>query len=124
MRWRNSRINGTAIALVTLGGNPIATLPARAPAHAPQFLARALDLVQDAAPVLEEKLARFGGRGPAAVAGEQVLPQLHLQQSHLPAECRLGHIEGDGSAREAAELGDAHKIFELLEIHDRAWERI
>ena len=41
--------------------------------------ARALDLLQDAAGVLEQPLARLGRHRAAAVAQEQVLPQFDLE---------------------------------------------
>ena len=67
--------------------------------------------------MLQQQLAGLGGRGAAAVARQQALPQLDLEQAHLAAERRLGHVERDGGAREAAELGDAHEILQLLEVH-------
>ena len=81
-----------------------------------------LDLVQDAAPMLEQELARFRRRGAPAVAGEQVLPQLDFQQAHLPAECRLGHIQGNGGPGKTAELGNAYRasMVDTVEKNGRA----
>jgi hypothetical protein len=87
-------------------------------AHPTQFLARPFHLVQDAAAVFEQQLAGLGGRGAAPVAHQQGLAQFHLQQPHLARERGLGHVERDGRAGEAAEFGHAHKVFELLQIHD------
>ena len=100
------------MALATLGGRPMATRPGQRAAHAAQLFAGALHLVQDAAPMLEQQLAGFGRRRAAAVARQQVLPQLHFEQPHLAAERRLGDVQRDGGAGETAELGDAHEILE------------
>jgi hypothetical protein len=59
---------------------------------APAAGLRPLDLVQDAAAMLEQDPARVGGRHTAPVAQQQVLPQLDFQQAHL-AERRLGHAK-------------------------------
>jgi len=76
-----------------------------------------IDLVQDAARMAQEQLAGLGQRDAAAVAHQQVLPQLHLQLAHLPAERRLRHVDVDRGAGEAAQFSHTHKIFELLQIH-------
>ena len=54
---------------------------------------RPLDLLQDAARVLEQALAGFGGRGAAAVAQQQVLPQLDFEAADLPADRGLRDAE-------------------------------
>ena len=86
-------------------------------AQARQLIARASHLMQDAARVLQQDQARFGRHGAAAVALQQVLAQLHLQQSHLAADGRLGHVQRQRGTAEAAELGDADEIFELSQVH-------
>ncbi|RYY63855.1 MAG: hypothetical protein EOO24_57030, partial [Comamonadaceae bacterium] len=91
-----------------------------AAAQTSQVVAGALHLVQDAAPVLEQHLARFGGHGTAAVAHQQGLAQLDLQQPHLPAEGRLGHLQLGGGAGETAQLGHADEVLELAEVHARS----
>ena len=57
-------------------------------------------LLQDAARVLEQALARLGRRGAPPVAQQQVLAQLHLEAAYLPADRRLG----DRRARRPARL--------------------
>jgi hypothetical protein len=71
--------------------------------------------------MVQQQLAGLGGHGAAAVAHQQVLTQLDLQQAHLPAQRRLGHVQLDRGAGEAAELGDPDEIFELLEIHEQEY---
>jgi hypothetical protein len=51
------------------------------------------------------------------VALQQVLAQLHLQQAHLAAERRLGHVQRQRGTAEAAQLGHRHEVFELTQIH-------
>ena len=87
------------------------------PAHAAQFFARTLHLVQDAAAMVQQQLAGLGGYGAAAVAHQQVLPQFHFQQPHLAAERGLRDVQRDGGTGEAAELGDPDEVFELPQIH-------
>ena len=65
----------------------------------------------------EQQLARLGGHGAPAVSGEQGLVQFHFQQSHLTAQRGLRDVQRNGGAGEAAEFGNTHKVFELLEIH-------
>ena len=93
--------------------------PGEAGAHPAQLFAGAFDLVQDAAAVFQQQLAGLGWGGAAAVAHQQVLPKLDLQQAHLSAQCRLGHVQGLRGAGEAAQLGHAHKVFQLFEVHSR-----
>jgi len=68
--------------------------------------------------MLEQQLAGFRRNGAAPIAGQQVLAQLHFQQADLAAQRRLGNVQRNGGAREAAEFGHAHEIFKLLEVHD------
>jgi hypothetical protein len=91
--------------------------PDRRAAHFLHILVHPVDLVQDAAGVLQQALARFGHAHPAAVAGEQGLPEFDFELAHLPAQRRLGDIEQGGGAREAAQFGDMQKIRELLDVH-------
>jgi hypothetical protein len=91
--------------------------PGECAAHPAQLFAGALHLVQDAAGMLQQQLAGLGGHGAAAVAHQQVLAQFHLQQAHLAAQRRLGNVQCNRGPGEAAQLGHAHKVFELLEIH-------
>ena len=67
--------------------------------------------------MIEQQLARLGGHGAAAVAHQQVLPQLDFEQAHLAAERGLRHVELHRGTREAAQFGDADEILELLEVH-------
>jgi hypothetical protein len=67
--------------------------------------------------VLQQPRAGIGEHHAAAVAVEQVLAQLDLQLPHLPAQGRLHHGQKRRGAREAAELGDVAKVFELLQVH-------
>jgi len=100
-------MSGTAIARATLLGSPMALHVLPRPGH----------LVQDAPPMVDQQPARLRGRDAAAIAHQQVLAQLHLQQAHLPAQGRLGHAEGRRGMGEAAHFGDPHKVLELLQIH-------
>ena len=54
---------------------------------------RPVDLLQDAARVLEQALARLGRRGAPPVAQQQVLPQLDFEAADLPADRGLGDAE-------------------------------
>ena len=65
----------------------------------------------------QQQTAGLGGNSAPAITCKQVLPQLHLQQSHLPTQGRLGYTQGDSGARKAAEFGHADKIFQLFQIH-------
>ena len=91
----------------------MATRPANDAAHAAEFLAGPLDLVQDAAPMVQQQLARLrSAYGAAAVARQQVLPQFHFEQPHLAAERGLRDVERGRGTGEAAELGDPDEVFE------------
>ena len=68
--------------------------------------------------MLHEAQARLGGLHAPAVAVQQMLAQFLFQQAHLPAQGGLGHVQHFGRAREAAALGDAQEIFDLLEVHE------
>ena len=85
-----------------------------------QVLARALHLVQDAAAVREQPLAGLGGRGAAAVArtagSGAARPRAGAPGGSAPAARRSARRR----AGEAAELGDAHEVFELLQVHAHA----
>lgn len=70
----------------------------------------------------QQQFARFGRQGAAAITDQQVLVQLHLQQSHLTAQGRLRHIECDGGAGETAHLGHPHKVLQLFQVHGDDWE--
>jgi hypothetical protein len=67
--------------------------------------------------MLQQQLARLGGRGTPAIAHQQVLAQLHLQQAHLAAQGGLGNVQHHRSPGKATQLGHAHKVFDLLEVH-------
>ena len=67
--------------------------------------------------MLQQQLSRLGCGDAAAIAQQQVLPQLHLQQANLSAQCGLGDVQHAGGAGKAAQLGHADEVFELLEIH-------
>ena len=98
---RNSRTSGTASTLPRLGGKPIATRPVSAPRMRPSS-SRALDLVQDAAPMFEQQLAGLGGQRATAVTHQQALMQLDLDRPHLAAQRRLRHVQGDRGPGKAA----------------------
>ncbi len=80
---------------------------------------RPVDLLQDAARVIEQALAGFGRRGAPPVAQQQVLAQLHLEAADLPADRGLGDPEHAARAAESAKVDHVHEILELLEIHAR-----
>ena len=67
--------------------------------------------------MLEQPLARLGRRGAAAVAQQQVLPQLHFEAAHLAADRRLRDAEQARGAAEAAQVDDVDEILELLQVH-------
>ena len=79
--------------------------------------ARALDLLQDAAGMREQALARLRRSGAATVADEKVLPELDLEASDLPADGRLRDAEQARRPREAAEVDDGDEVLELLQVH-------
>jgi hypothetical protein len=91
--------------------------PRQRAAHPTEFLARALDLMQDAAPVRQQQLAGLGGHRAPPVSDQQVLPQLHLEQAHLTAQGGLGHVQGRRRPGEAAQLGHTDEVFDLFEVH-------
>ena len=53
----------------------------------------------------------------AAVAHQQVLPQLYFQQTNLPAQRRLRHIQAIGSTGKTAHFSHTHKVFDLFDVH-------
>jgi hypothetical protein len=113
---RNARVRGTVSMRARLVGRPMP--PGRPGAAQPaQFLTRALDLVQDAAAMRQQQAPASVGTGAAAVARQQVLPQLDFEQADLAAQRRLGHSQRRRGAGEAAEFGHADKVFDLLEVH-------
>jgi hypothetical protein len=86
-------------------------------AHAAQLFTGALHLVQDAAAVGQQQAPGLGGHRAAAVARQQVLPQLDLEQADLAAQRRLCNAQRRRGPREAAEFGYADKVLDLLEVH-------
>jgi hypothetical protein len=70
--------------------------------------------------MLQQQLAGLGGHRAAAVAHQQVLAQLDLQQPHLAAQCGLCNVQRNRGPGEAAQLGHAHEVFKLLEVHARS----
>ncbi len=78
---------------------------------------RPLDLLQDAAGVQQQALARLGGRGPAAVAQQQALPQFDFEAAYLAADRRLRHAENARGPAEPAEVDDVDEILELFQVH-------
>jgi hypothetical protein len=98
-------------------------VPDRRALHLVHFTLRALDLLQDAASVVEEPLARLGRRGAAPVAEQQALAQLDLEPSHLAADRGLRDAEQPRGPGEAAEVDDGDEVLELPEVHARGGER-
>ena len=84
------------------------------------FPARPVDLLQDAAGMLEQALPRFGRRRAPPVAQQQVLAQLHLEAADLAADRRLGDPEEPAGAAESAKVDDIDEILELLQVHASA----
>jgi hypothetical protein len=74
-------------------------------------------LVQDAAGVFEQELARIGGDRSTPVACQQGLAQLDLQAADVAAQGGLGQAQHLGAPGKAGLLGHGHKRFELLEVH-------
>ena len=72
-----------------MGGRPIDHVADRRILGLVDLPPRAVDLLQDAASVLEKALPRFGRRRAPAVAQQQVLAQLHFQAPDLAADRRL-----------------------------------
>ena len=118
-RRRNSRTTGAVMRRASVGGSPTTTWPDRRALDLVDLGARALDLLQDAARVREQPLARLGRTRAATVAHEQILPQLDFEAAHLAADRRLGDAEQARRAAEAAEVDDGDEVFELLQVHAR-----
>ena len=72
--------------------------------------------------MLQQQLAGLGQHHAPAVAAQKGLAQLHFQLPHLPAQQGLGHAQGHGGAGEAAQLGHAHKGFDLTQVHLGIWK--
>src|SRR5574343_1618097 len=73
--------------------------------------------MQDAPAVFQQHLARLGEGDATPVADQQILAQLHFQAADLAAQGGLSHVQYDGGAGEAAQLGHPDKIFQLCQIH-------
>ena len=103
----------------------VASAAVKANGHAPRqqtphpahFFLGTFNLVQNAAPMRQQQLARFRGHGAATVACQQALMQLHLQQPHLTAQRGLRDVQGNGGAGKTTQFGDTHKVFQLFEVH-------
>ena len=65
----------------------------------------------------QEQLARRGEGGPLASAVEQAASELLLEQLHLSADRRLGHVETLGRAGEALLFGHGPEHVELADVH-------
>ena len=78
---------------------------------------RAIDLLEDAARMLEQTLAGLGRSGATTVAKQQVLPQLDLEAAHMAAHRRLRDAQHPRGPAEAAEVDDVDEIGELFEVH-------
>ncbi len=86
-----------------------------------ELLTRASEPMQDGTPMLEQERAGLGWLGAAPVAQEKRLPEFDFKLPNLPRQRRLGHSEEAGGAREAADFGDTHEGFDLLEIHEEGF---
>ena len=82
-----------------------------------QVLPGALHLLQDATAMGQQARAGRRQRDATAVAVEEGLAQLDLQAAHLAAQRGLRNAQHAGGAGEAAEFGDLHEVFDLLQIH-------
>jgi hypothetical protein len=120
--WRKARVKRHRQHPRQAGRQAYRHPPGQSAAHTAQFLLGALHLVQNAAAMGQQQLPGLGGHGAAAVTCQQVLPQLHLQQTHLAAQRGLGNVQRNGGAGEAAHFGHAHKVFQLLQVHDDVCE--
>ncbi len=67
--------------------------------------------------MVKQAFPRLGQHHAAAGAREQGNVQIGLQQPHLPGQCGLGNIQDQGGLAEAPEFGNAHEIFQLLQVH-------
>ena len=100
-----------------MGGSATTTWPTGASLRLVDIVPRPGHLLQDAARMIEQALARLGRRGAPPVSQQQVLAQLHLQAADLPADRRLGDPEQPSRAAESAEVDDVHEILELFQVH-------
>ena len=67
--------------------------------------------------MFQQQLACIGGGGPAPVAHQQGLAQLHFQTADVAAQGGLGQTQHMGGPGEAGLLGNGHEGLELFEIH-------
>ena len=96
--------------------------PDRLVARGTQVLLGLRHRLQDADSVVIEALPGLGHRHAPAVAQQQGLAQIGLQQPDLAAQRWLGNVQHAGGLAEAAQLGDMDEIVELAKVHGvRSW---
>ena len=93
-------------------------LSRQGPTRGAQGFSCHLDLVQNAPAMFQQQLAAFGQLHAPAIALQQVLMQLDLQQSHLPAQSRLGNAQCHRGPGKAAQFSHPHKISDLPQVHE------
>ncbi|MNP51983.1 hypothetical protein D3C76_1463420 [compost metagenome] len=79
--------------------------------------ANRLELIHDARGVLQHLTAGVGDDHAAAMALEQVNPQLFFQLPYLPAQGGLRNVQPVGRLAEAAKFGNMNQGFELNDVH-------
>ena len=72
---------------------------------------------QQIEPALIEDLSPLGQLQRVGAAQEEGAAQLRLQQLHLLADRRLGHVQLLGSPVDAALLHHCDKVLDLLQVH-------
>ena len=75
--------------------------------------------MKNASAMLQQYQASFSQRDPTPIAQQKSLPVFHLQLPHMAAEQRLSYPQRHSGSAEAAQLGNADKRFNLLQIHGR-----
>ena len=111
-------MSGTVEHLGHTGRQPDRNLAGEGAAHATQFLACALDLMKNAAPVFQQQPAGLCGYGTPSVSGQQRLAQFHFEQPDLTAECGLGNVKCEGRACKAAEFCHTNEVVQLTKLHE------
>jgi hypothetical protein len=72
--------------------------------------------VQDVTGVGEQHLARGGEADGTGLAHEQRAPEMMLEQSHLPRQGGLGHVQPLGRPGEVELLGDGDEVAEVTQV--------
>ena len=91
--------------------------PARLPLESQQIGLDLLGVSQQEDGPLEEQAGLVGCRGTASVALEELDPELLFEQSDLPAESRLGHMQNGRGFAVMLLCGQRDEIAELSEVH-------